>query len=78
MESFFQKLNLMIINREVEGKLTWNESKCSKFSVRSLYFSLSRGYSAPFPASIVWRAWASLKVSFFTWEASWDRILTLD
>ena len=46
--------------------------------MRSLYSSLSRGFREPFPTSIVWRSWAPMKVSFFAWEASWGRILTLD
>ena len=65
VESFLQKLQSLVIKREVEDKLRWNESKCSKFSDRSLHSSFSRRYSAPFPAGIVWRSWASINVSLF-------------
>ena len=61
----------MVTKREVENNLRWHESKCGKFLVESLYSFLSRAHSVSFPASIVWRTWAPLKVSFFAWEASW-------
>ena len=34
--------------------------------------------SAFFAWSIIWRSWALMRVSFFAWEASWNRILTID
>ena len=51
METLFWKLQTLVVKREVEDKLSW------KFSVRSLYFSSSRGHRQPFPANIVWRTW---------------------
>ena len=48
------------------------------FFVRSLYRSFTRAFSVPFPWSIIWRSWALLRVSFFAWETSWNRILTID
>ncbi|RVW20109.1 hypothetical protein CK203_111553 [Vitis vinifera] len=44
----------------------------------SLYRSLTLASSEPFPWSIIWRSWAPMRVSFFAWEASWNRILTID
>ena len=48
------------------------------FFVRSLYCSFTWAFSNPFPWSIIWRSWALLRVSFFSWETSWNRILTID
>ena len=62
----------------MQDNLRWNESKCDKYSVRSLYSSLLEGHNVPFLASIVWKAWAPLNVNFFAWEASWGRILTVN
>lgn len=31
-----------------------------------------------FPFNIMWNLWVLMKISFFAWEASWGRILTLD
>ncbi|RVW69522.1 Aspartic proteinase-like protein 2 [Vitis vinifera] len=34
--------------------------------------------SAWFPSKIIWMSYAQPKISFFAWEASWGRVLTLD
>ena len=31
-----------------------------------------------FPSCVVWNAWVPPKVSFFAWEATWGKVLTLD
>ena len=31
-----------------------------------------------FPFKAIWKSWASSKAEIFAWEATWDRILTLD
>ena len=31
-----------------------------------------------FLVGVVWNAWAPPKASFFAWEASWGKALTLD
>ena len=49
VESSFWKLQLVVIKREVEDSLRWNESKCDKFSIKSLYSSLSTGFRECFP-----------------------------
>ena len=70
VESFFWKLQSLVIKREMEDKLRWNESKCGKFNITSLFSSLSRRYKEPFSPSIVSRSWAPMKVRLFAWEAS--------
>ena len=70
VETLFRKLCSLVVKREVKDKLSWNENKSSEFSVRSLYGSFPRGPREPFPASIVWRTWAPMKVGSFVWEVS--------
>ena len=48
------------------------------FSVRLLYRFFTRASNDPFPWTIIWRSWALMTVSFFAWEASWNKILTID
>ena len=48
------------------------------FSVRLLYRFFTRASSDPFPWTIIWRSWGLMRVSFFAWEASWNKILTID
>ena len=58
--------------------MIWQVSKSDKFTVRSLYFSLTNCRIEAFPSSIVWNTWVPLKVDFFAGEVLWERILTLD
>ena len=78
MEGLLRKLHPLVLNRDVEDVLSWMYSKNDSFSVRSLYRSLTKASNDPFPWSIIWRSWAPMRVSFFTWKASWNKILTID
>ncbi|RVW15499.1 putative inactive ATP-dependent zinc metalloprotease FTSHI 1, chloroplastic [Vitis vinifera] len=68
----------MVVQRENEDKMVWTASRSGVFSVKSLYSTLEPGGSALFPYVGIWRACVPPKVAFFTWEASWGKILTLD
>ena len=48
------------------------------FSVKSLYRALQPVSLASFPSKIIWNSRVQPKLSFFAWEASWGRVLTLD
>ncbi|RVX21218.1 hypothetical protein CK203_002275 [Vitis vinifera] len=48
------------------------------FSVKSLYKSLVSGHPISFPSSAIWKVTVQPKVSFFGWEATWGKALTLD
>ena len=52
--------------------------KSGIFSVKSLYASLEIGRVVQFPSSVVWNAWVPPKVSFFAWEVTWEKALTLN
>ena len=64
----------------VMWRMFWVErlARMTLFFVRSLYRSLTHVSSELFPWSIIWRSWAPMRVSFFAWEVSWTRILTID
>ena len=49
-----------------------------KFSVKSLYKALEPNCSVYFLMKIIWNSCVQPKVSFFAWEASWGKTLTLD
>ena len=55
-EGLFQKLHLLVLNRDVEDVLSWKNSKNYYFSVRSLYRSFTRASSDLFPWTIIWRS----------------------
>ena len=78
VEGLFRKLHPLVVRREVKDVLSWKESRDDIFSVRSLYHFFTRAYSDPFAWGLIWRSWAPMRVSFFAWETSWNRILTID
>ena len=49
VEGLFQKLQLLVMKRDVEDVLSRKESKNDILSVRSLYHSFTRASSDPFP-----------------------------
>ena len=46
--------------------------------MKSLYMDLEPGTLISFPWSNIWKAWVHPRDSFFAWEASWGKALTLD
>ena len=78
MERFLARLQDKVVDEGSEDKIWWVEAKNGTFSVKSLYASLETGSLVQFPASVVWNAWVPPKVSFFAWEATWGKVLTLD
>ena len=61
-----------------DDRVIWRETKCGKFSVKSLYKSLVSGHPVSFPSSAIWKVWVQPRVSFFRWEATWKKALTLE
>ena len=54
------------------------DSNDGVFSIKSLYRALQLVSLASFPSKIIWNSCVQPKISFFAWEASWQRVLTLD
>lgn len=48
------------------------------FFVKALYSALELGCLTTFSLAITWNYCVPSKVSFFAWEASWGKVLTLD
>ena len=48
------------------------------FTVKSIFKALQPSLNELFPRKMVWRFYVQPKVSFFTWEAVCEKILTLD
>ncbi|RVW55047.1 hypothetical protein CK203_067034 [Vitis vinifera] len=76
--SFFVALNRKQIQQGVDDRVIWRETNCGKFSVKSLYKSLVSGHPISFPSSAIWKVTVQPRVSFFGWEATWGKTLTLD
>ena len=54
------------------------EAKDGCFSVKLFYKVLFGSNSIVFPHQLIWSNWVPTKMSFFAWEASWGKVLTLD
>ena len=78
VECFLSRLQDKAVVVEEEDKLLWAATKSGSFSIKSLYSILEVGKVEPFPSNGVWNAWVPPKLSFFAWEASWGKVLTLD
>ena len=78
MEALFRRLKGQVLRRNDEDVMNWWISKKDLFIVKSFYSSLTPCNAREFPSSIVWNPWVPKKVSFFTWEAFWGRILNMD
>ncbi|RVW90208.1 ADP-ribosylation factor-like protein 8c [Vitis vinifera] len=76
--SFMERLHHSRVIEDVEDRVSWTETKSGKFSVKSLYLAIEAGGSARFPSSLIWNANVQPKISFFAWEATWGKALTLD
>ena len=67
-----------MVRVDEEDRVRWVKSKDGVFSIKSLHRAMQPVSSALFPSKIIWMSCAQPKISFFAWEASWGRVLTLD
>ena len=62
----------------MDDRVIWTVARCGTFSIKSLYSILEPKDSLLFPCGSIWRSSVPPKVAFFAWEASWEKVLTLD
>ncbi|RVW43416.1 Transposon TX1 uncharacterized 149 kDa protein [Vitis vinifera] len=77
-ERFMERIQSKRVFEDVEDTVLWTETKSGKFSVKSLFIALEAGGSSLFPSSFIWNVNVQPKISFFAWEATWGKALTLD
>ena len=63
---------------DVEDQVVWTKSKDGRFSVKSLYKVLEPESQGDFPTRVIWNSMMPPRVSFFAWEVTWKKVLTLD
>ena len=78
MESLLLCLCGKRVNLDEKDRVRCMETKSDDFSVKSLYKALESNSSISFPTKILWNSCVQQKMSFFAWEASWGKTLTLD
>ena len=62
----------------LEDRMMWKANSNGIFSVKSLYNDLFSRRAGLFPHGLIWNPSVPSKVSFFAWEASWGKVLTMD
>ena len=77
-ERFLERLHGKRVLGDVDYIVVWTETKSGKFSTKSLYLALEADYPYLFPSSCIWNVWEQPNISFFAWEATWGKALTLD
>ena len=66
------------LRQGVEDTIKWKWTSDATYSARSAYQAFFLGSAQFEGARPIWKAWAPLKVNFFTWLAVKDRIWTAD
>ncbi|KAJ9691474.1 hypothetical protein PVL29_013603 [Vitis rotundifolia] len=61
-----------------EDSVLWKGGDSASFRIREAYNLLAAPNSLVFPGKNIWVDLVPTKVAFFAWEATWEKILTLD
>ncbi|WKA09925.1 hypothetical protein VitviT2T_027534 [Vitis vinifera] len=61
-----------------DDSVFWKGGGSGKFRVKEAYSWLDRPMDGNFPKNRIWVGGVPTKIMFFTWEATWGKILTLD
>ena len=78
VERFLHFLHNKKIRPFQEDRLLLKETMTDGFSVRLMYRKLMHFLPTDFPCRSIWNPIIPPKLGFFAWEASWDKVLTLD
>ena len=78
IQNLLQALQDKRILPNQDDLMLMREAKDGCFSVKLFYKVLFGSNSIVFPHQLIWSNWVPTKMSFFAWEASWGKVLTLD
>ena len=77
IRELFHMLRDLRISSE-EDSVIWKGGGHSSFRIRDAYKLLAAPSAITFPKKSIWVDKVPTKVVFFAWEATWEKILTLD
>ena len=80
VENFLHANRPMRVISNKEDRLILKGNKMNTYSVQLMYEALNRHVSLPLPFLVlsIWNPLVPLKVGFFSWKATWGKVLTLD
>ncbi|RVW72916.1 hypothetical protein CK203_056372 [Vitis vinifera] len=61
-----------------EDSVIWRRGRYGQFRVKEAYSLLTNPNDTGFPSRCIWVARVLTKVAFFSWEATWGKVFTLD
>ena len=61
-----------------DDSVFWKGGGSGQFRVKDAYSWLDRSMDVNFPKNKIWVGRVPTKIMFFTWEATWGKIFTLD
>ena len=77
-----ERFLLLLHNKKIrpfqEDRLLLKETLTNGFSVSLMYRKLRYSLPTDFPWQSIWNPIVPPKLGFFSWEASWGKVLTLD
>ena len=73
MFSLFPSIQAKRLSPDGKYSLVCNLSTSGIFTVKSLHDILMGGQVEQFPRKMIWNSSIPTKVSFFVWEAWWER-----
>ena len=77
VERFLSRLQRKRL-QDFEDCVVWVGAKDGSFAVKQLYGELESRRGMVFPSKVIWNTWVLPKAGIFAWEATWNKILTLD
>ena len=78
VDRLLQVLHRRQIRPLMEDKILFKGSRNDAFSVKIMYRVLDCSPQLVFPSRTIWNPVISPRMGFFSWEASWGKVLTLD
>uniref|UniRef100_F6H3G0 Uncharacterized protein n=1 Tax=Vitis vinifera TaxID=29760 RepID=F6H3G0_VITVI len=61
-----------------DDSVVWRQGRNGIFKIKEAYRLLDKSNATVFPARKIWVDRVPTKVCFFAWEATWEKVLTLD
>ena len=62
----------------MEEKILWDVNKKGQYIVKANYMHMENERIDNYPVGLIWNNWVPPKVSVFTWEVWWGKVLTGD
>ena len=77
-QRLIRSINGNTVRRREEDKISWDVDKTGQYTVKANYRHMENAGTDNYLAGLIWNSWVPPKVSVFTWEVWWGKMLTTD